>query len=198
MWLSMIEVFNKYVVTNRNWSRKGRGSFGENVTLLDNSTTLGQYMHYSLVDLEKRYMSGEEVYKSVYDDIKSFNSVERYYVREMIPKALFRLFSGISVEDNVFNDAWKMYNRDPWDRRFPNFVNGTVQEGYNKMDYSDKLKYGYWVYYKNRVVSSDYADDVKHNIRYINEAPLLILHTTTIEGVAVACLDVVGKIFVSY
>ena len=192
----MIEVFNKYVVTNRNWSRKGKGSFGESVTLLDNNTTLGQYMHYSLVDLEKRYMSGEEVYKSVYDDIKSFNSVERYYVREMMPKALFRLFSGISVEDNVFNDAWAPYNRDPWNRRFINFVNGTVQDDYHKLNSSES--YGYWVYYKDRIMRSDYKDDTNHryNIRYISDVPLLILHTTTIEGVVVACLDVVGKTFI--
>ena len=42
-------------------------------------------------------------------------------------------------------------------------------------------------------MSSDYSkNDVRHNIRYIDEVPLLILHTTTIEGVVVACLDVVG------
>jgi len=54
------------------------------------------------------------------------------------------------------------------------------------------FKYGYWVYYKDRVTSSDYSkNDIRHNIRYIDEVPLLILHTTTIEGVVVACLDVI-------
>ena len=58
----------------------------------------------------------------------------------------------------------------------------------------DRIRYGYWVFYKDKVVSSksgDYRDVYKASI-INNGIPLMILTTTSIEGVSVACLDVVG------
>ena len=179
----VVDVYSKYPVTGMrmNWRLEGNGLDSESVSL-------GVYMQYALA----KDIYGRDVAQVVIDNALHFSGVEKYYVRDSMSRGLFRLFTGMHVEDSVFNDAWQMYNRDPWDRRFPNFVNGTVQDGYDKLEVHDKFKYGFWVYYKDRVVSSDYSkNDVRHNIRYRDEVPLLILHSTTIEGFVVACLDVI-------
>ena len=183
------DVYNKYKVTGTNWRLEGKNVWRFKGNGLNSEPVgLGVFMQYALVE-----GGGDSVDSSVIDNALYFKGVERYYVRDVMSRGLFRLFSGMHIEDNVFHDAWRMYNRDPWDRRFPNFVNGTVQNGYNELLLNEKLKYGYWVYYKDRVASSDYSkEDVRHNMRYIDEGPLLVLHTTTIEGTVVACLDVVG------
>lgn len=183
-----VDVYNKYKVTAKNWMLEGKNVWRFKGNLLDSEPVgLGVFMQYALV----KY-GGDSVNSIVIDNALYFKGVERYYVRDSMSRGLFRLFSGMYIEDDVFNDAWTMYNRDPWDRRFPNFVNGTIQNGYNELSFNEKLKYGFWVYYKDRVASSDYSkEDVRHNIRYIDEVPLLVLHTTTIEGTVVACLDVI-------
>ena len=183
------DVYNKYKVTAKNWMLEGKNVWRFKGNLLDSEPVgLGVFMQYAMVK-----SGGDKVDSSVINNALYFKGVERYYVRDSMSRGLFRLFSGMHIDDVVFNDAWQMYNRDPWDRRFPNFVNGTVQNGYNELPYNERLKYGYWVYYKYGVASSDYSkDDYNHNIRYIPEVPLLVLHTTTIEGTVVACLDVIN------
>ncbi len=184
-----VDVYSKYKVTAASWRLEGKGVWRFKGNGLDSEPVgLGVYMQYALLK-----GGGDSVDSSVIDNALYFKGVEQYYVRNSMSRGLFRLFSGMHIENKVFDDAWGMYNRDCWDRRFPNFVNGTVQNGYNELPYNDRLKYGYWVYYKDRVASSDYSkEDVRHNIRYIDEVPLMVLHTTTIEGTVVACLDVVG------
>ena len=184
----VVDAYSKYPVTGMNWRLEGKNVWRFKGNGLDSeSVSLGVYMQYALVK-----GGGDKVDRIVIDNALCFSVVEKYYVRDSMSRGLFRLFTGMHVEDSVFNDAWGMYNRDPWDRRFPNFVNGTVQDGYEKLEVHDKFKYGYWVYYKDRIMSSDYSkNDMRHNIRYRDEVPLLILHTTTIEGVVVACLDVI-------
>ena len=183
----VVDVYSKYSVTGMNWRLEGKNVWRFKGNGLDSeSVGLGVYMQFALVK-----GNGDKVDRIVIDNALYFNGVDKYYVRDSMSAGLFRLFSGIHIDDKVFNDAWGMYNRDPWDRRFPNFVNGTKQTGYDTLPFNEKLKYGFWVYYKDRVTSSDYADDIKHNIRYIDEVPLLILHTTTLEGTVVACLDVI-------
>ncbi len=185
--MEIIDIMDRYKVTSTNWRLEGKNVWRFKGNGLDSeSVGLGVYMQYALVK-----GGGDKVDSIVIDNALHFKGVDKYYVRDSMSAGLFRLFTGMHVEDSVFNDAWGMYNRDCWDRRFPNFVNGTVQDGYEKLEVHDKFKYGYWVYYKDRVVSSDYKNDIRHNIRYIDEVPLLILHTTTIEGFVVACLDVI-------
>ena len=183
----VVDVYSKYSVTGMNWRLEGKNVWRFKGNGLDSeSVGLGEYMHYALVKGR-----GDSVDSGVIDNALYFKGVDKYYVRDSMSAGLFRLFTGMHVEDSVFNDAWGMYNRDCWDRRFPNFVNGAKQTGYDTLPFNEKVKYGFWVYYKDRVTSSDYADDIKHNIRYIDEVPLLILHTTTLEGTVVACLDVI-------
>jgi hypothetical protein len=185
--MEIIDIMDRYKVTSTNWRLEGKNVWRFKGNGLDSeSVGLGVYMQFALVK-----GGGDKVDRIVIDNALYFKGVEKYYVRDSMSAGLFRLFTGMHVEDSVFNDAWGMYNRDCWDRRFPNFVNGTKQTGYDTLPFNDKFKYGFWVYYKDRVTSSDYADDIKHNIRYIDEVPLLILHTTTIEGTVVACLDVI-------
>jgi len=109
-------------------------------------------------------------------------------------RSLFKLFGGFGVDDDVYDDVWRMYNRDPWNRRFPKFVDGSVEDMYINSSYENRVSYGFWVYYRDRVITSnsDIRDDTNYGVRYISEVPVLILHTTTIEGVTVACLDVVN------
>ena len=183
----VVDAYSKYSVTGMNWRLEGKDVWRFKGNGLDSeSVGLGEYMHYALVKGR-----GDSVDSGVIDNALYFKGVDKYYVRDSMSAGLFRLFTGMHVEDSVFNDAWGMYNRDCWDRRFPNFVNGAKQTGYDTLPFNEKVKYGFWVYYKDRVTSSDYADDIKHNIRYIDEVPLLILHTTTLEGTVVACLDVI-------
>jgi len=104
---------------------------------------------------------------------------------------LFMNFSA-SFNLNKNHNVWARYNVDPWNRQFPYFVDDLASDYYNSSD--NKIRYGHWVFYKDRVVSSkrgDYRDVYKAGI-INNSIPLMILTTTSIEGVSVACLDVVG------
>jgi len=120
-----------------------------------------------------------------------FNDVYDYYVRNIMRGGLFMNFSA-SFNLNKNHNVWSRYNVDPWNRQFPYFVDDLTSDYYNSSD--NKIRYGYWVFYKDKVVSSksgDYRDVYKASI-INNGIPLMILTTTSIEGVSVACLDVVG------
>ena len=176
---------DRYPVTGLHWKLNVVGQGG-------NEFGLGEYMQCVMVMRPAKEIDVTKVDGSVIEHALKVKGVNRYYVRNSMSRSLFKLFGGFLVDDVVYDDVWRMYNRDPWGRKFPKFVDGSVEDMYINHSYADRVSYGFWIYYRDRVISGDISSDITYSVRYISEVPLLILHTTTIEGVTVACLDVVN------
>lgn len=178
-----IEVFSKYPVTNNEWLLYS--SFEVDINLRRKwGSSLG-------TEMMSVCWSDGGVSDVVKSDIVKLNDVSDFYVRKIMRGQLFMNFSA-SFNLNKNHNVWDRYNVDPWNRQFPYFVDDLTSDYYNSSD--NKIRYGYWVFYKDKVVSSkrgDYRDVYKASI-INNGIPLMILTTTSIEGVSVACLDVVG------
>jgi hypothetical protein len=183
--MEIIDVTDRYPVTGLHWKLNVVGQGG-------NEFGLGEYMQCVMVMRPDKEIDVTKVDVSVIEHALKVKGVNRYYVRNSMSRLLFKLFGGFGVDDAVYDDAWGMYNRDPWNRRFPKFVDGSVEDMYINSSYEKRVSYGFWVYYRDRVINGDISSDITYSVRYISEVPLLILHTTTIEGVTVACLDVVN------
>jgi hypothetical protein len=185
--MEIIDVTDRYPVTGLHWKLNVVGQEG-------NEFGLGEYMQCVMVMRPAKEIDVTKVDVSVIEHALKVKGVNRYYVRNSMSRSLFRLFGGFGVDDDVYDDVWRMYNRDPWGRKFPKFVDGSVEDMYINSSYEKRVSYGFWVYYRDRVITSnsDISDDTNYGVRYISEVPVLILHTTTIEGVTVACLDVVN------
>ena len=178
-----IEVFSKYPVTNNEWLLYS--SFEVDINLRRKwGSSLG-------TEMMSVCWSDGGVSDVVKSEIVKLNDVSDFYVRKIMRGELFMNFSA-SFNLNKNHNVWDRYNVDPWNRQFPYFVDDLTSDYYNSSD--NKIRYGYWVFYKDRVVSSkrgDYRDVYKASI-INNGISLMILTTTSIEGVSVACLDVVG------
>jgi len=178
-----IEVFSKYPVTNNEWLLYS--SFEVDINLRQKwGSSLG-------TEMMSVCWSDGGVSDVVKSEIVKLNDVSDFYVRNIMRGELFMNFSA-SFNLNKNHNVWDRYNVDPWNRQFPYFVDDLTSDYYNSSD--NKIRYGYWVFYKDKVVSSksgDYRDVYKASI-INNGIPLMILTTTSIEGVSVACLDVVG------
>jgi len=178
-----IEVFSKYPVTNNEWLLYS--SFEVDINLRQKwGSSLG-------TEMMSVCWSDGGVSDVVKSEIVKLNDVSDFYVRKIMRGELFMNFSA-SFNLNKNHNVWDRYNVDPWNRQFPYFVDDLTSDYYNSSD--NKIRYGHWVFYKDRVFSSkraDYRDVYKASI-INNSIPLMILTTTSIEGVSVACLDVVG------
>ena len=179
-----VEVFSKYPATNNEWLLYCSLDVKDvNLKRLWGDSLGTQMMRVCLDD--------GGVSNEVKSEILKFNDVYDFYMRKIMKGQLFMNFSG-SFNLNKNHNVWARYNVDPWNRQFPYFVDDLVSDYYNSSD--NKIRYGYWAFYRDRVVSSksgDYRDVYKASI-INNGIPLMILTTTSIEGVSVACLDVVG------
>jgi len=178
-----IEVFSKYPVTNNEWLLYS--SFEVDINLRQK---WGSSLGTEMMGVCRSDGGVSDVVKS---EIVKLNDVSDFYVRKIMRGQLFMNFSA-SFNLNKNHNIWDRYNVDPWNRQFPYFVDDLTSDYYNSSD--NKIRYGYWVFYKDKVVSSkrgDYRDVYKASI-INNSIPLMILTTTSIEGVSVACLDVVG------
>jgi len=181
-YMENVEVFSKYPVTNNEWLLYS--SFENDVSL---SRLWGSSLGCEMMSVCLRTDGVSDVVKN---EVVKFNDVSDFYVRKIMRGQLFMNFSA-SFNLNKNHNVWDRYNVDPWNRQFPYFVDDLVSDYYNNSD--NKIRYGYWVVYKDKVVSSksgDYRDVYKASI-INNGIPLMILTTTSIEGVSVACLDVV-------
>jgi hypothetical protein len=180
-----VEVLSKYPVTNDEWLLYSSFEHDVRMRRLWDSSLGCEMMSVCLDD--------GGVSNEVKSEILKFNDVYDFYIRKIMRGQLFMNFSA-SFNLNKNHNVWARYNVDPWNRQFPYFVEDTTSDYYNSSD--NKIRYGYWVIYKDRVVSSksgDYRDVYKASI-INNSIPLMILTTTSIEGVSVACLDVVEKV----
>jgi len=179
-----IEVFSKYPVTNNEWLLYS--SFEVDINLRRKwGSSLG-------TEMMSVCWSDGGVSDVVKSEIVKLNDVSDFYVRKIMRGELFMNFSA-SFNLNKNHNVWDRYNVDPWNRQFPYFVDDLTN--YNNSS-DNKIRYAYWVFYKDKVVSSkrgDYRDVYKASI-INNGIPLMILTTTSIEGVSVACLDVVEKV----
>jgi len=179
-----IDVYSKYPVTNNEWLLYS--SFAVNINLR-------QLFGVSLgTEMMRVCLSDGGVSDVVKSEIVKLNDVSDFYMRKIMRGQLFLNFSAASFNLNKNHNVWDRYNVDPWNRQFPYFVDDLTSDYYNSSD--NKIRYGYWVFYKDKVVSSksgDYRDVYKASI-INNGIPLMILTTTSIEGVSVACLDIVG------
>ena len=176
-----IEVFTKYPVINNDW------------VLHKNPDDVGieQLWGRSLgSEMMSVCLNANDVVDDVKSEVVKFNGVYDYYVRRgyMKRNAFMRYPGNQFMTDRVKEAIWKAYNIDPWNRQFPYFVEDTTSDYYNSSD--NKILYGYWVVYRDKVVSSKsmYMTSIINNI-----VPLMILTTTSIEGVTVACLDIVDE-----
>jgi hypothetical protein len=181
-----VEVFSKYVVTNNEWLLYSSFEHDVRTRRLWGSSLGCEMMSVCL-------STDGVVSDVVKNEVVKFNDVIDFYMRKIMRGQLFMNFSA-SFNLNKNHNVWVRYNVDPWNRQFPYFVDDLTSDYYNSSS-DNKIRYGYWVFYKDRVVSSksgDYRDVYKASI-INNGIPLMILTTTSIEGVSVACLDIVEK-----
>ena len=182
-----VEVFSKYPTTNNEWLLYCSLDVKDvNLKRLWGSSLGCEMMSVCLDD-----GGVNDVVKS---EILKFNDVYDFYMRKIMKGGLFMNFSA-SFNLNKNHNVWDRYNVDPWNRQFPYFVDDLVSDYYTNSSSDNKMRYGYWAFYRDRVVSSksgDYRDVYKASV-INNGIPLMILTTTSIEGVSVACLDVVGE-----
>ena len=187
-----VEVFSKYPATNNEWLLYCSLDVKDvNLKRLWGSSLGCEMMSVCLDDGGSVCLGDGGVSDEVKSEILKFNDVYDFYMRKIMRGQLFMNFSG-SFNLNKNHNVWDRYNVDPWNRQFPYFVDDLVSDYYNSSD--NKIRYGYWAFYRDRVVSSksgDYRDVYKASV-INNGIPLMILTTTSIEGVSVACLDVVG------
>jgi len=133
--------------------------------------------HDTMVDTMLVHCVGVSI--DVATDINKFRGVDSYYVRRSISCPVF--FNLHSV-GGIKNDILMAYNVDPWGRQFPFFVNGITSDYYDNCG-EKKRRYGYWVFYHNRVI-----DTV---LLLNNVVSQMILTVTSLDGVSVGCLDLI-------
>lgn len=128
---------------------------------------------------------------NVNNEINKFRNMRNpYYVRKFIKSLTFIINSAQmkNVSANVKRTMYSVYNYDPWNRQFPNFLCNTSNY-YDNCD--NKSRYRYWVFYNNHVVDNSAFGGSNVSSLYNNVVPQMILTTTSLEGVTVACLDLI-------
>jgi uncharacterized protein (DUF2225 family) len=168
--MTMNEILEKYPQTNNEW--------GLHTYNFGNSTSLGKRISWMYNEL---MMNGriDVIHNDVIDSINKLDSVTTYFIRNVITRDNF-------VGDDVY-DRLKPYNADPWNREFLVYYGNVLHSQYAHI----KNREGYQksfvsVYYTNMV--SYYS-----GMHIFNESkvPLMILYSTSVNGLNIYCLDVV-------
>ena len=177
-------VFSKYPVINRDWKlHKGVDDSGVKQLW---GTSLGSDMMSHCLDVGG-------VSNEVKSEVIKFDKVYEYYVRHlMVGRAFINYPINANMTSKVRDDIFKSYNIDPWNRQFPYFIDNVDSNYYKSLDGSSgvKIRYGYWAFYRDRIITGT-AGTFKLYYLLDNVSPLMILTTTSLDGVTVGCLDMV-------
>ena len=184
------DVYSKYLVINDDWVL---------YRSLKRDVSLKRLWSNSLgTEMMSVCLNADDVTNVVKSEIIKFNDVYDYYMRRgyMKRNAFISYPSNGNMTDKARDDIFKSYNIDPWNRQFPYFIDNVASSYYNNLDGSSgvKIRYGYWVFYKDRIITgTDRALklDLISNYLLNNVPPLMILTTTSLDGITVACLDMV-------
>ena len=181
-------VFSKYSIINTDWELHKNPDDIKIPELW--GVSLGSEMMARCLDVG-------DVSNVVKSEIIKFNNIYEYYVRHlMVGRAFISYPNNGNMTSKTRDNIFKSYNIDPWNRQFPYFIDNVASSYYNSLDGSSgvKIRYGYWVFYKDRIITgTDQAFKLDRISSYLlyNEPPLMILTTTSLDGVTVACLDFV-------
>ena len=182
------DVYSKYPVINGDWElHKNPDDVGIKELW---GVSLGSEMMAHCLDIDG-------VNNNVKSEITKFNNIYQYYVRHlMVGMAFISYPSNGNMTSKARDDIFKSYNIDPWNRQFPYFIDNVASDYFKGLDGSSgvKIRYGYWVFYRHRIITgTDRALklDLASNYLLYNEPPLMILTTTSLDGVTIACLDMI-------
>ena len=168
--MKLNEILEKYPQTNNEW--------GLHTYNFGNSTSLGKRISWMYNEL---MMNGriDVIHNDILSSINELDSVTEYFIRNVITRDNF-------VGDDVY-DRLKPYNADPWNREFLVYYGNVLHSQYAHI----KNREGYQksfvsVYYTNMV--SYYS-----GMHIFNESkvPLMILYSTSVNGLNIYCLDVI-------
>lgn len=181
------DVFSKYPVVNGDWELHKNPDDIKIPELW--GTSLGSEMMARCLDVGG-------VTNVVKSEVIKFDKVYEYYVRRVYRGSDFIVYPGIN--SNGINGSsgrrdviFRGYNVDPWGREFPCYMDNEYNDYYRGSD--NRIRYGYWVVYGDRIVSSNYNNFIDGRV-LDNVMPLMVLTTTSIEGVTVGCLDMVDGV----
>jgi len=179
-------VFSKYPVINSDWElHKNTDDVGIKELW---GVSLGSEMMAHCLDIDA-------VSNVVKSEIIKFNNIYEYYVRHMmVGRAFISYPSNGNMTSKTRDNIFKSYNIDPWNRQFPYFIDNVVSDYFKGLDGSSgvKIRYGYWAFYKDRIITGTTRTFKLDHLLY-NVPPLMILTTTSLDGVTVACLDFVDR-----
>jgi uncharacterized protein (DUF2225 family) len=168
--MTLNEILEKYPQTNNEW--------GLHTYNFGNSTSLGKRISWMYNEL---MMNGriDVIHNDVIDSINKLDSVTTYFIRNVITRDNF-------VGDDVY-DKLAPFNADVWNREFLVYYGNVLHSQYAHI----KNREGYQksfvsVYYTNMV--SYYSGMHIYNE---SKVPLMILYSTSVNGLNIYCLDVI-------
>jgi uncharacterized protein (DUF2225 family) len=168
--MKLNEILEKYPQTNNEW--------GLHTYNFGNSTSLGKRISWMYNEL---MMNGriDVIHNDVIDSINKLDSVTTYFIRNVITRDNF-------VGDDVY-DKLAPFNADVWNREFLVYYGNVLHSQYAHI----KNREGYQksfvsVYYTNMV--SYYSGMHIYNE---SKVPLMILYSTSVNGLNIYCLDVI-------
>ena len=168
--MKLNKILEKYPQSNNEWGLHNY-NFG-------NSTSLGKRISWMYNELMVN-CGLDTIPSDVLTSIYQLESVTQYFVRQKLCVKDF-------VGDDVY-DRLKPYNADPWNREFLVYYGNVIHPEY----YSVKNRDG-WdkvfvsVYYNNMV-----AKYSGMHITNESKVPLMILYSTSVNGLNIYCLDVI-------